>query len=149
MSVSGQPAYSAHANVFHHDGKPMSIELSIVTIPRDGSDPEVICITVNHAGLTSKPKDFRCKCKENARLLLVHHSLSKSVAMEYLPFFVSSKFSQLTRGNRRMMAVKRTEHQKNFQELGMCAMALETLPNFKDIFDGTLPNPVHEGVHKE
>ncbi|GFU24930.1 hypothetical protein TNCV_339851 [Trichonephila clavipes] len=94
MSVSSQPAYSAHANVFHHDDKPMSIELSIATIPRDGSYPEVICITVNHAGLTSKPKDFRCNCKENARLLLVHHSLSKSVAMEYLPFFVSSKFSQ-------------------------------------------------------
>ncbi|GFY13304.1 core histone macro-H2A.1 [Trichonephila clavipes] len=59
MSVSSQPAYFAHANVFHHDGKPVSIELSIATIPRDGRDPEVICITVNTARLTSKHKDFR------------------------------------------------------------------------------------------
>ncbi|GFS91259.1 hypothetical protein TNCV_1306791 [Trichonephila clavipes] len=55
-------------------------------IPRDGSDPEVICITVNHAGLTSKLKDFRSNCKENARLRFVHHSLPKSVSVEYLPF---------------------------------------------------------------
>ncbi|GFT68128.1 hypothetical protein TNCV_372721 [Trichonephila clavipes] len=40
MSVLSQPAYFAHANVFHHEGKPVPIELSIVTIPRDGSDPE-------------------------------------------------------------------------------------------------------------
>ncbi|GFU44217.1 hypothetical protein TNCV_686251 [Trichonephila clavipes] len=58
MSVLSQPAYFAHSNVFHHDGKPVPIELSIATIPRDGSYPEVICITVNHAGQTSKSKDF-------------------------------------------------------------------------------------------
>ncbi|GFU72501.1 hypothetical protein TNCV_4802591 [Trichonephila clavipes] len=58
MSIASQPAYFAHANVFHHDGKPVPIELSIAAIPRDGSDPEVICITVNHAGLTSSPKIF-------------------------------------------------------------------------------------------
>ncbi|PRD26072.1 UNVERIFIED_CONTAM: hypothetical protein NCL1_39098 [Trichonephila clavipes] len=40
MSVSCQSAYFAHANVFHHDGKPVHIELSIATIPRDGSDPK-------------------------------------------------------------------------------------------------------------
>ncbi|GFX15089.1 hypothetical protein TNCV_4898561 [Trichonephila clavipes] len=66
MSVSSQPAYFAHANVFHHDGKPVPIELSTVTIPRDGSDPEVICITVNHAGQTSKPKDFRSNCPSSS-----------------------------------------------------------------------------------
>ncbi|GFX59333.1 hypothetical protein TNCV_4632911 [Trichonephila clavipes] len=70
MSVLSQPAYFAHANVFHHDGKPVPIELSIATIPRDGSDPKVMCITVNHAGQTSKPKDFRSNCQENARLRL-------------------------------------------------------------------------------
>ncbi|GFU84143.1 hypothetical protein TNCV_4504421 [Trichonephila clavipes] len=64
MSVSSQPAYFAHANVFHHDGKPVPIELSIVTIARDDSDLEMICITVNHAGLTSKPKDFRSNRKQ-------------------------------------------------------------------------------------
>ncbi|GFY31533.1 hypothetical protein TNCV_4693771 [Trichonephila clavipes] len=28
-------------------------------------------------------------------------------------------------------------------------MTLETLPEFKDICDGTFPNPVYEGVHEE
>ncbi|GFX19683.1 hypothetical protein TNCV_2075911 [Trichonephila clavipes] len=70
MSVLSQPAYFAHANVFHPDGKPVPIELSIATIPRNGSDPEILCITVNHAGQTSKPKDFRSNCQENARLRL-------------------------------------------------------------------------------
>ncbi|GFY29065.1 hypothetical protein TNCV_4721931 [Trichonephila clavipes] len=40
MSVLGQPANFAHANVFHHEGKPVPIELSIATIPRDCCDPE-------------------------------------------------------------------------------------------------------------
>ncbi|GFV23625.1 hypothetical protein TNCV_3569421 [Trichonephila clavipes] len=39
--------------------KPVPIELSIATIPRDGSYPEVMCITVNHAGQPSNPKDVR------------------------------------------------------------------------------------------
>ncbi|GFS80736.1 hypothetical protein TNCV_86551 [Trichonephila clavipes] len=58
MSVLSQPAYFAYANVFHHEGKPVLIELFIATNPRDGSDPEIMCITVNHAGQTSKPKIF-------------------------------------------------------------------------------------------
>ncbi|GFS60342.1 hypothetical protein TNCV_2827891 [Trichonephila clavipes] len=58
MSVSSQPACFAHASVFHHDGNAVSIELSISKISRDGNDPEVIYITVYHAGLTSSPKIF-------------------------------------------------------------------------------------------
>ncbi|GFX89963.1 uncharacterized protein TNCV_886611 [Trichonephila clavipes] len=149
MSVLSQPAYFAHANVFHHEGKPVPIELSIATIPRDGSDPEIMCITVNHAGQPSNPKDVRFNCQENARLRLVHHPLPKSVPVEYLPFCVRGKFSQLARGNRGLMVVKGLEQQKMFQELGLYAMALENLPNFKDICDGTFPDPVHEGVHEE
>ncbi|GFU59126.1 hypothetical protein TNCV_4078821 [Trichonephila clavipes] len=122
MSVLSQPAYFAHANVFHHEGKPVPIELSIATIPRDGIDPEIMCITVNHAGKTSKSKDFRSNCQENARL-------------------------RRSAGPRQQ--VKGGEQQKKFQELGLYAMALENLPKFKDIFDGTFPNPVHEGVHEE
>ncbi|GFS80376.1 hypothetical protein TNCV_3448091 [Trichonephila clavipes] len=95
MSVLSQPAYFAHANVFYHDGKRVPIELFIATIPRYGSDPEVMCITMNHAGKTTKSKDFRSNCQENARLCLVHHPLSKSVPVEYLPFCVRGKFSQL------------------------------------------------------
>ncbi|GFW62924.1 hypothetical protein TNCV_4452731 [Trichonephila clavipes] len=149
MSVLSQPAYFAQANVFHHDGKPVPIELSIATIPRDGSDPEVIWITMNHVGQTSKSKDFRSNCQENARLRLVHHPLPKSVPVEYLPFWVRGKFSQLARGNRGLMVIKGVEQQKFFQELGLFAMALETLPKFKDIYNGTFPNPVHEGVKEE
>ncbi|GFX24821.1 hypothetical protein TNCV_4489121 [Trichonephila clavipes] len=148
MSVSSQPAYFAHANVFHHDGKPVPIELCIATIHRDGSDPEVICITVNHTGLTSKPKDFQSNCQENALLRLIHHPLPKSGSIEYLPFCVRGKFSQLSRGNRGIMVGKGVEQQIFFQELRLFAMALETLPKFKDICDGTFPNPVHEGVHE-
>ncbi|GFU03529.1 hypothetical protein TNCV_2257371 [Trichonephila clavipes] len=117
MSVLSQPAYFAHANVFYHEGNPVPIELSIATIPKDGRDPEVMCISVNHARQTSKSKDFRSNCQKNARLRLVHHPLPKSVPEEYLHFSVRGKFSQLARGNRGMMVVKGGEQQKNFQEL--------------------------------
>ncbi|GFS94992.1 hypothetical protein TNCV_4202331 [Trichonephila clavipes] len=79
-----------------------------------------MCITVNHAGQPSKPKDVRSNCQENALLRLVHHPLPKSVPVEYLTFC-----------------------------LGLYAMALENLLKFKDICDGTFPYPVHEGVHEE
>ncbi|GFW87063.1 hypothetical protein TNCV_1922891 [Trichonephila clavipes] len=115
MPVLSQPAYFAHANVFHHEGKPVPIELFIATIPRDSSDPEIMCITMNHARQTSKSKDFRSNCQENARLRLVHHPLQKSVPVEYLPFCVRGKFSQLARGNRGLMVVKGWEQQKIFQ----------------------------------
>ncbi|GFV43705.1 hypothetical protein TNCV_1270781 [Trichonephila clavipes] len=58
VTLLDQPAYFAHVNVFHHDGKPVPIELSIPTIPRDGSDPEVVCITVIMAGKLPSPKIF-------------------------------------------------------------------------------------------
>ncbi|GFW54267.1 hypothetical protein TNCV_1560451 [Trichonephila clavipes] len=149
MSVLSQPAYFAHANVFHHEGKPVPIKLSIATIPRDGSDLEVMCIILNQAGQTSKPKDVRSNCQENGRLRLVHLPLLKSVPVEYLPFCVRGKFSQLARGNRGLMVVKGLEQQKFFQELGLYAMALENLPKFKDICNGTFHDHVHEGVHEE
>ncbi|GFV39340.1 uncharacterized protein TNCV_1230421 [Trichonephila clavipes] len=98
---------------------------------------------------TLNPKDVRFNCQENARLRLIHHPLPKSVPVEYLPFCVRGKFSQLARGNRGLMVVKGLKQQKMFQELGLYAMALENLPNFKDICDGTFPDPMHEGVHEE
>ncbi|GFT64477.1 hypothetical protein TNCV_2382311 [Trichonephila clavipes] len=33
-------AFFAHANVFHHGGQPIPIELSIARIPEDGTDPK-------------------------------------------------------------------------------------------------------------
>ncbi|GFV08686.1 hypothetical protein TNCV_4055701 [Trichonephila clavipes] len=115
MSVLSQLAYFTHANVFHHEGKPVPIELSIATIPRDSSDLKIMYITVNHAGQTSKSKDFQSNCQENARLRLVHHPLPKSVPVEYLPFCVRGKFSQRPRGNRGLMVVKGGEQQKFFK----------------------------------
>ncbi|GFS88677.1 uncharacterized protein TNCV_1462651 [Trichonephila clavipes] len=38
-------ALFAHANVFHHGGQPVPIELSIASFSEDGKDPEVICLT--------------------------------------------------------------------------------------------------------
>ncbi|GFV07127.1 hypothetical protein TNCV_3601471 [Trichonephila clavipes] len=73
MYLSSGSAFFAHVNVFFHDGKPLPIELSIDTIPRVGSDSEVSCITINHAGLTSTAKDIRPNKYINARLRLVHH----------------------------------------------------------------------------
>ncbi|GFU01465.1 hypothetical protein TNCV_4877051 [Trichonephila clavipes] len=74
-----------------------------------------MCLTVNHAGQASKFKDFRSNCQENARLRLVYHPLSKSVPVEYLPFCVRDKISQLARGNRSLMVVKGGEQQKFFK----------------------------------
>ncbi|GFV68099.1 hypothetical protein TNCV_1873811 [Trichonephila clavipes] len=145
--MSSQPAYFAHANVFHHQGKPVPIELSVATISSDGSDPKVMGITVNHTGLTSTPKELRCNSHENELLRLVHHPLPKSIRMEYLPFCVRGKLSQLGRGD--FMVVKGTEQQKIFQELGVFVMSLETLPEFKDIYEGIFPNSLHEDMHED
>ncbi|GFT12417.1 hypothetical protein TNCV_2709811 [Trichonephila clavipes] len=106
-----------------------------------------MCITLNHAGLSSTPKDLRSQNHENKRLRLVHHPLTKSVPVEYLHFCVRGKLSQLERGG--LMVVKGTDQQKIFQELGVFAMSLETLPKFIDICDGIFPNFLHEDVHEE
>ncbi|GFU84142.1 hypothetical protein TNCV_4504411 [Trichonephila clavipes] len=47
------------------------------------------------------------------------------------------------------MVVKGAEQQNFFQEPRLFAIALETLAKFKDICNGTFPNPVHEGVPEE
>ncbi|GFX42402.1 hypothetical protein TNCV_1519661 [Trichonephila clavipes] len=141
MSVSSQPAYFAHANMFHHDGKPVPIELSISTIPRDGSDLEVIFIAVNHAGLTSKPKEFRSNCQENARFRLVHHPLPKSVSVEYLPFCVRGMFSQLARGNKGLMVVKGTERQIFFKNSDCLPWLWRRCRNSKTVAMELFPTP--------
>ncbi|GFV07128.1 hypothetical protein TNCV_3601481 [Trichonephila clavipes] len=139
--MSNPPTYFAHANVCHHQDQPVSIKLSIAMIPSDGSDPKVMDITVNYAGLTSTPKELRSNRHENESLRLVHHPLPKSVPMEYLPFCMRGKLSQLGRGG--LMEVKGMEQQKLFQELGVFAVSVETLPEFKDIYDGIFPNSLH------
>ncbi|GFW05378.1 hypothetical protein TNCV_3358971 [Trichonephila clavipes] len=52
-------AFFAHANVIYNGGQPVPIELSIASIPEDGKDPEVICITVDHSDLITASKDSR------------------------------------------------------------------------------------------
>ncbi|GFV25754.1 uncharacterized protein TNCV_2444571 [Trichonephila clavipes] len=81
MHLSNQPAFFVHSNVSQHDGK----SVPITTFQRDGSDPEVVCITVNHAGLTTTAKDIRSDNYTNARLRLVR-LLPNSVPFGYLPF---------------------------------------------------------------
>ncbi|GFU60543.1 hypothetical protein TNCV_1729771 [Trichonephila clavipes] len=81
MHLSSQPAFFVHSNVSQHDGK----SVPITTFQRDGSDPEVVCITVNHAGLTATAKDIRSDNYTNARLRLVR-LLPNSVPFGYLPF---------------------------------------------------------------
>ncbi|GFU02130.1 hypothetical protein TNCV_533381 [Trichonephila clavipes] len=44
------------------------------------------------------------------------------------------------------MVVKGTEQQNIFLELGVFAMSLETLPEFNDMCNGTVPNSLHEDV---
>ncbi|GFX38831.1 hypothetical protein TNCV_1889951 [Trichonephila clavipes] len=48
-------AFFAHADVFHHGGQPVLIELSIASIPENAKEPEVICITVDHSNLQKQP----------------------------------------------------------------------------------------------
>ncbi|GFX86584.1 integrase catalytic domain-containing protein [Trichonephila clavipes] len=55
-------------------------------IPSDGCDPQVMGITVNHAGLTSMPNELRSNSHEHERLRLVHSPLPKSGSVEYISF---------------------------------------------------------------
>ncbi|GFX84896.1 hypothetical protein TNCV_4997281 [Trichonephila clavipes] len=131
--MSSQPVYFAHANVFHHQEKPVPIELSNATISSDGSDRQLMGITVNHAGFTSTPHELRSNSHEHERLRLIHLPLPKSVPVQYISFCVRGKLNQMGRVG--LMVVKGTEQQKNFLELGVFAMSLETLPEFNDIYD--------------
>ncbi|GFY28457.1 hypothetical protein TNCV_1971101 [Trichonephila clavipes] len=149
MSVLSLPAYFAHANVFHHGGKPVPIELSIATIPRDGSDPKVICITGNHAGQTSKPKDFRSNYQENARLRLVGKHQPIGIDSRGPAEYKRGKFYHLAQGNRGLIVVKGSDQRKFFEKLGLFTINLEMLPHFRDLNDRTLPDNLHDNVHED
>ncbi|GFU91710.1 hypothetical protein TNCV_286251 [Trichonephila clavipes] len=69
--MSSQPVYFDHASVFHHQGKPVPLELSIATVSSDGCDPQVMGITLNHAGLKSTPHELRSNSHEYERLRLL------------------------------------------------------------------------------
>ncbi|GFY09811.1 uncharacterized protein TNCV_3697731 [Trichonephila clavipes] len=85
-------AFFAHANVFHHGGQPVPIELSIASIPEDGKVPEVICLTVDHSNLLTTAEDSRA----NRGLIVVKGSDQRkifeelglfTINLEMLPYF--------------------------------------------------------------
>ncbi|GFV17374.1 hypothetical protein TNCV_4625911, partial [Trichonephila clavipes] len=144
MSVLSQPFYFAQANVFHLEGKPVPIELSIATIPRDGSDPEIMCITVNPAGQTFKVQRFSIQlpreCLSSSGTPPVTQECARGIPalLREGQVYSAGPRQQGPDGGQRRGS------NKIFQELGLYAMALEYMPKFKDICDGTFPNPVHE-----
>ncbi|GFT23887.1 uncharacterized protein TNCV_3207491 [Trichonephila clavipes] len=141
-------AFFAHANVFHHGGQPVPIELSIASIPEDGKDPKVICITVDHSNLLTTAKDSRANRYINERLSLKSHLLG-SVPLEYLDFCVRGKFCHLAQGNSGLIVVKGSDQRKNFEKLGLFTINLEILPHFRDLNDRTLPDHLHDEVHED
>ncbi|GFW11052.1 uncharacterized protein TNCV_275841 [Trichonephila clavipes] len=141
-------AFFAHANVFHHGGQPIPIELSIASIPEDGTDPKVICITVDHSNLLTTDKDRRANRYINELLSLKSH-LPGSVPLEYLDFCVRGKFCQLAQGNRGLIVVKGSDQRKIFEKLGLFTINLEILPHFRDLNDHSLPDHLHDEVHED
>ncbi|GFX44382.1 uncharacterized protein TNCV_2409131 [Trichonephila clavipes] len=140
-------AFFAHANVFHHGGQPVPIELSIASIPEDGTDPKVICITVDHSNLLTTAKDSRANRYINERLSL-KSCLPGSVPLEYLDFCVRGKFCHLAQGNRGLIVVKGSDQRKMFENLGLFTINLEILPHFRDLNDRSLPDHLHDEVHE-
>ncbi|GFU12275.1 gag-Pol polyprotein [Trichonephila clavipes] len=141
-------AFFAHANVFHHGGQPVPVELSIASIPEDGTEPKVICITVDHSNLLTTDKDRRANRYINELLSLKSH-LPGSVPLEYLDFCVRGKFCQLAQGNRGLIVVKGSDQRKIFEKLGLFTINLEILPHFRDLNDHSLPDHLHDEVHED
>ncbi|GFW90101.1 hypothetical protein TNCV_3485531 [Trichonephila clavipes] len=102
--------------MFHHEGKPVPLELSIATIPSDDIDSKVMCIMANHAGLTSVPKELRSNNHENERLRLVHHPLPQECTRE-IPAILREGQVEPT-GPRRTHGGQRNGTTKNFPRAG-------------------------------
>ncbi|GFW79321.1 hypothetical protein TNCV_2477281 [Trichonephila clavipes] len=126
-------AFFAHADVFHHGGQLVPIELSIDSILEDGKDPEVICLTVDHLNLLTTLKDSRANHYINKFLSLKSH-LSKSLPLDYLSFCVRDKFCHRTQGNRGLIVIKGSYQRKFFETLGLFTI------NVGRVFRGT-PSP--------
>ncbi|GFW88237.1 uncharacterized protein TNCV_819941 [Trichonephila clavipes] len=142
-------AFFAYANVFHHGGQPVPIKLSIASIPEDGKDQEVICITVDHSNHITTSKDSRSNRYINERISLKSH-LPGSVALEYLSFCVRGKFCHLAQGNKGLLiVVKGVEQGKIFEKLGLFTINMETRPHFRDLNNRTLPDHLLDEVHDD
>ncbi|GFS59673.1 hypothetical protein TNCV_1795541 [Trichonephila clavipes] len=140
-------AFFAHANVFHHGGQPVTVELSIASIPEDGTEPK---IDLYHGGSHQPPHDRQRQTGHryiNERLSLKSH-LPGSVPLEYLDFCVRGKFCHLAQGNRGLIVVKGSDQRKIFEKLGLFTINLEILPHFRDLNDRSLPDHLHDDVHE-
>ncbi|GFX18442.1 hypothetical protein TNCV_4307421 [Trichonephila clavipes] len=149
MSVLSQPAYFAHANVFHHEGKPVPSNCPIATIPRGWQRSRG---DVHHReSCRSTLQSQRCsiqlprKCPSSSDTPPVTQECARGIPA----LCVRGKFSQLARGNRGLDGGQRIKTTKMFQRARTVCHGPENLPNFKDICDGTFPDPMHEGVHEE
>ncbi|GFU01477.1 hypothetical protein TNCV_4877161 [Trichonephila clavipes] len=120
-------AFFAHANVFHHGGQPVPIELSIASIPED---------------------DSRANRYINEWLILKNR-LPGSVPLEYLAFCLRGKFCHLAQENRGLIVVKGSDQRKIFEKLRLFTINLEILPHFRDLHDRTLPDHLHDEVHED
>ncbi|GFX86155.1 hypothetical protein TNCV_2560371 [Trichonephila clavipes] len=98
------------------------IELSIASIPEDGKDPEVICLTLDHSNLLTTAKDSRSN---------------------------RGNFCHLAQGNRGLIVIKGSDHGKFFEMLGFYTINFEMLPHFRDSNDRTLPDHLHDEVHED
>ncbi|GFT39768.1 hypothetical protein TNCV_4869391 [Trichonephila clavipes] len=140
-------AFFNHANVFHYGDQPVPIELSIASISEHGKNPKVICIPVDHFNLITTFKNSRANQYINDRICLKSH-LPGSVPLKYLSFCVRGKFCHSAQGNRGLIVVKGVSQRKIFEKLGLFTINLETLPNFRCLNDRTLPDHLHDEVHK-
>ncbi|GFX62950.1 alpha-2 adrenergic receptor [Trichonephila clavipes] len=104
ISNTSHLAFFAHANVFHHGGQPVPIELCITSIPEDRKYPEVICITVDHSNLITTSRNIRANMYINQRLSL-KSDLSESVPLEYLFISGRGRFCHLAQGNTGLIVI--------------------------------------------
>ncbi|GFX70704.1 uncharacterized protein TNCV_1032321 [Trichonephila clavipes] len=141
-------AFFARTNVFHHGGQPVPFELSISSIPEDGKDPEVICLTVDYSNLITTSKDSRANRYINERLSLKSHLPGSVPLLECLSFCVRSKFCHLAQGSRGLIVVNGSDQRKFFEQLGLFTINLEMLPHFRDLNDRTLPDQLYDEVHE-
>ncbi|GFX70241.1 hypothetical protein TNCV_4616781 [Trichonephila clavipes] len=126
---------------------PVTIKFSNASIPEDGKDPEVICLTVDHSNFLTTAKDSRANRYINELSLKSH--LPRSVPLEYLSFCVRGKFCHLAQGNRGLTVVKGSDQRKFFEKLGLFTINLEILPHIQDLNDCTLPDHLHDKVHED
>ncbi|GFU87747.1 hypothetical protein TNCV_5140091 [Trichonephila clavipes] len=95
---------------------------SICSLPRFPRDyrSRSDCLTVKHAGQTSKPKYFFIQMPNIARSSSGTPPVTQECASG-IPFLREGKFNQLARGNMGLRC-KGAEQIKNFQERGLFAM---------------------------